>query len=319
MYAIELMVDMISYDHISLRWNVTPAPAGPVQFEILRSGTPTTGFESVGLSETPLHIDFINMMSRFRPVFYRVRAVIEGQAFESQVAGIDMPPEHTLMVLAKRERFQLAKYDGNPAWLYVRRQWGVKCPVCTTPTHGPVTDSCTRCYNTGIEGGFFPPVPIYVSFKGLNQERGQHMPTHVDQQRSNQLWTANWAMASSDDVLIEAGAPFLVWNVDSVARSAYNRSFLSQTLVCNTVERGHVYYDLPRPTAFQWPDPVSEVWYESFTPGEPAFDDLWAQRLKIYLDSNPTTLHDQVLEVPEMPKPVSVDAGDYDPFAGGFR
>lgn len=315
--AIALAVTMVSYDHVALRWSVTPLPSAAA-FDLYRSNNPTTGFELVTSGiDGATYTDLLNLRARFRPVFYMLKGLVDGEEVTSSVVGIEAEPNMTTLVLSKRERFQLAKNDGNAAWLYPKRKWGPKCSVCTTEAAQPLS-FCPRCYGTRYEGGFFPPVPLYVSFKRVTAERGGHQPTHVEERDTNSLWTANWALVSPEDVIIEAGPPNLVWIVEGVSRTAYNRSPLSQTLQVNTVERGHVYYDLPRP-AFAWPA-HEEIWYESFNDSDKGFDDMWSDRLKAYLATNPTTLHAPGIPAVAPAGPViQVDPGDYDPFGGGFR
>ena len=73
--------------------------------------------------------------------------------------------------IIRKEEMLMRKKTGTSGLLWKRRHWGALCE-CVDPDSGMAMDShCLQCYGTGIDGGYFAPVPYIVSFnEGLARQ-----------------------------------------------------------------------------------------------------------------------------------------------------
>jgi hypothetical protein len=269
---------------VSLRWEYTGvAPLqGPVR--VYRSNNAVTGFEPVGETSQVVWIDPVDRLSRFNSWYYRVEATTAtGAALSSPVATLQDLTDRTVLRLQKRERFQLAKYDGDGVWLYPRRRTGTPCPRCVPQGQAALGElglQCTVCFNTGIEGGYYPPVPIYWAQQTLHSEGSNLLENRVkDSNNGGNAWTSNWTLVHPEDLLREANPPNNIWKVTGTQASERRGSTLRQIFTFNEVDRSQPYYQLPVPD-FTFPDPAA-LFFQSWD--GPDCDERWAQAIQAYL------------------------------------
>lgn len=248
----------VTFNRVALRWETDEEVPEGLTYTLWRSET-LTGFEQVAETERQVHVDRVNLLSKNRNVQYQVRVTVNGLELRSNVADLFGPENDDAIRFQKRERFQLAKYDGTPALLYSRRTFGPRCPRCTAvKTAGDMGLNCTRCYGTGFDRGFYPPVPIYVAPHALDNTSSNLEREIIRESSPGQFWTSNWAEIGDGDVIIDQTTPNTIWIVGSVQATARFKHWVRQLFTAKEATRGGPLSNLPVPV-FPWPR-REEMW-----------------------------------------------------------
>lgn len=88
------------------------------------------------------------------------------------------------------------KGDGREGLLIKRRNWGERCPKCLDYDTGEVTDSkCPVCYGTGIQYGYFDPVPFWTK------------PDPYERETQNQ--EGRGMVEPNDRIALALGSPYI--------------------------------------------------------------------------------------------------------------
>jgi hypothetical protein len=298
---IELRTIFASYDKVALRWSLDEPVRQVVTFEVWRSESSTTGFVRVGVTRSLVWVDRVNLLAKFKPMYYQVRALIANHPAVSNTAAITNAPDETVLRFQRRERFQLGKYDGVPAFVYTRRRTGQVCPRCVGDKEmGDLGVDCMTCFGTGFRGGYYPPVPIYVAHQDLKTEGSNIQQNYVKDSSSTNLWTSNWTIMSPEDVVIEMSPPNQVWRVTGMQKSERFRAPSRQIFTANEADKGHAIYRLPIPD-FDWPD-RREIFFQDFDNDPPRdFDTMWQERLDAYVQD--TDVRDENEPAPQYDQP----------------
>jgi hypothetical protein len=98
--------------------------------------------------------------------FYRVQATLNGDVFYSEPTATGPIPNFRDWRLAaelfRKSRLLYQRYNGMPCFLLKRKRFGEQCSHCKEFLTGAATDSnCVYCVGTGIDGGYFTPMPGY--------------------------------------------------------------------------------------------------------------------------------------------------------------
>jgi len=99
--------------------------------------------------------------------FYRVRYQHGPDwIYSDPVQGIgewDLRNYKLVHEICRKERL-VAKQLGMPGVLMKRREWGTPCTACLDPdTRQPTNHDCTVCYGTGIVGGYYAPIALWLT------------------------------------------------------------------------------------------------------------------------------------------------------------
>lgn len=267
---------------ILLRWEVDDDPGTVLTFSVYRSGSQHGNWSLIGTSLSPTYEDRFTPGAKFDPVYY----YIECEGVKSEVITVYDAPDIDTQVLAGRVRYQIARHNGNPAFLYQRRQFGPRCPDCFRAGQGSTNPQCPTCYGTGFEAGYWPGVPIYAARFQPSTEQGVMSQTQNIQAGSETLWVGHTVIVHAEDVIIEENVSRDGWIVQkNVTRSERYHHPISQRFDVNQIDRGHVLYRLPRP-AFSFP-PRKSI-YRGYNNGDPkGFDAQWRERLDAYAATLP--------------------------------
>jgi hypothetical protein len=310
---IDLDVVFSGYNRVALRW-VTNFPMAPgTSYEIWRSETRVTDFERIATTERQVFIDGPNLMGKFKRANYQVRF----SNVNSNIAETAGEPGDDVYRFERRERFQLAKYDGVPAFLYVRRRTGKPCPVCVgAKEHADMGNDCTTCFGVGIAGGYHTPIPIYMKFSSLDTGGSNQQEIMVKDNSSTNLETSNYSILVAGDVVVEAGPPNMVWIVTGTQASARRRSAIKQIFTANEGDRGSALYHLPFPD-FPWQDRRDMFFFDWAEPPQDFFT-VFEEKVAEYV----SRIKDQDLRYPDEPAPVvkqhDQPAGKRNPAKGAF-
>jgi len=133
--------------------------------KIFRSYSPDQDFEEVASVDYPttyFRDAEVNVTSFWREVYYRVTAVIQGQAYDSSVQGLN-PAFAAIAKEMIRRTDILLRFAGVPAMVYLRRH-GERCPVCWDSVLQKVTSSkCLTCFSTSYMGGYYDPILTLIN------------------------------------------------------------------------------------------------------------------------------------------------------------
>lgn len=159
------------------RWFEDPLPHR-FQLQVSRNPTQTGSWTSVGLPALDadrLTDDTQRNWARCRDVWYRIQL----RPFNDEIYY--SPPiqpgnllDHRMWRISRdmirKEMLRANRYTGTQSIYLKRRRYGTPCPRCTDKaTKETKTSLCTRCYNTGLDGGYFAAVRnIFVTY-GLTQ------------------------------------------------------------------------------------------------------------------------------------------------------
>lgn len=282
MIEINLKTVFVSYDRIAMRWSLSEPVFEPITFEVWRSGTTTTGFEKVGETLSTVYQDRHNMLAKYKPTYYKIRAVVNGNTVESNVAAYQNESNEEVARLQKRERFQLAKYDGIPAFVYPRRRTGKKCPRCVgDKMMGNLGNQCQLCFDTGFLKGYYPPIPIYIARTSLDGAGANIQENYVKEASSDNFWTSNYTDIEPEDVVIEMVPPNNIYRVTGVQTSERRRASVRQIITANEADKGVSLHYLPIPD-FPWPD-RSEIYWGDWSDPPQDFDTIFFERLDAYV------------------------------------
>lgn len=307
----------VAFDRLALRWTFSKNILFPVQYTVWRSENATGGFVPVATNLDQLtYVDAINNQSKFKPLYFYVTYTYNGLEVRSNIASVLNAPNIDVTRLQKRERFQLGKFDGVPAFLYTRRRSGPPCPRCTTSNKamGDVGVDCQLCFGTGIEGGYYPPTPVYLAKQVLNTKGASLLESRVKETSNSNLWTSNWTIINPEDVLIEMVPPNVIWHVTGVQMSERRRAGVRQLLTANETDKGSVTSFLPIPTNFIFPD-REDIFMFNWE-GED-FDELFRRLTDEYNEANPRNFAANKSNIPATQQPTS-PPGQKDPITGFF-
>lgn len=248
-----LKVVFVTYNRVAMVWETDePVPPGTV-FTVGRSEADIVDFKTIATTGKMAYIDRVNLMTKNRNMSYRVSFWVNGEEV-SATADIYGTPSDEVIRLQKRERFQLMKYDGVPAYLYIRHSLGPDCPVCVgAKEHGEMGNNCTRCFGTGKDHGFHTPIPIYIAYHSLEGVGENLQENYVKEPGNTTFWTSNWCNMDPSDIIIEAAPPNTVYRVTGVQQSMRRRAIVRQIISANVADKGTAVYHLPIPD-FPWPE-----------------------------------------------------------------
>lgn len=206
------------FHYVALEWTI-PAEWGDCIFDVYHSSTESGNY--VKINPTPLSgnslVDYSTQdYSKFRNGFYVVEASLLGPSparMRSAPATWKNQRSDWVQIRAveiqRREDILLRKFTGVKSYLFKRRTYGMRCTNCWDARSETVTkDKCTVCFGTSFQGGYFPPIPLFVQYEATPSNV---MKTYFGRFEPNQIgaWTISIPEVASDDILIRTGD----WNV----------------------------------------------------------------------------------------------------------
>lgn len=219
--AIRVRVYPRWYHYVAMEWTV-PAEWGDCVFNVYHSATEIGNYSKI--NQAPINgnslIDYTAQdYSKFRNGYYIVEAILLGAsnaAMRSKPVTWHNTRRSWVDIRAtdiqRRENVLLRKFTGVKSYLFKRRTYGLRCSNCWDAKSETVTkDHCTVCFGTSFEGGYFPPIPLFVQYEPTPSNV---MKTYFGRFEPNQIgaWTIAMPDISSDDIVIRTGD----WNVYKV-------------------------------------------------------------------------------------------------------
>lgn len=155
--------------------------AGPHSFLLQRSNDPNARgvWTDIGLPafdvETLVDEDK-RVWARRADVWYRVVLTSQLAVYRSRPIQAGNLLNHREWRLTReiirKEELRHRRYASTPCVYLRRKRYGAKCPRCAHAATGePTTDRCSRCWGTGIDGGYLTPMrDVWVTL-GLTSRR----------------------------------------------------------------------------------------------------------------------------------------------------
>lgn len=150
------------------------------------------------------------LFGKGRDLFYRVKLKAGGKVYYSDATqtGIDYD-KSTWLKFKEMYRLAVLTYKNTPdrisSCLLKRRHWGVRCHNCVDDGTGYVQkERCLVCFGTGIVGGYYPPVPVYVQ-EQIKQKRAKWAGSQAiyDQDKRHEATMIAFPVAPEErDVLV---------------------------------------------------------------------------------------------------------------------
>lgn len=171
---IEVHFHLVAQNAVFISWalNREFRQPGPYVFTLYRSRSSTGDAkkEVASVVDQPFMYDYNPMFGTHeKSVYYAVKLKDgTGAEYWSQWAPVEQYWEHKDWLLAReiirKETLLMKKRVGVKGFLLKRKTYGDPCMDCTDPNTGSVTNpSCAGCYGTGIEGGYYSPLELWVT------------------------------------------------------------------------------------------------------------------------------------------------------------
>lgn len=198
---------------ITLQWSVSNIPAGYTEHvTVQRSESPEGPWETLQreISGAEYFQDYdARLMNSTATVYYRLEIELRHStspsiALTSSVEWLRQKPTAIAREINRREQILLSKYAGEPAFLFIRRTWGAPCSACYDPAlQKTLTSDCRKCFNTGIAGGFFAPIELYIS-RSPSGKMIQDLGLYKVENDQTIFWTSSTPTIKPGDLLVDS-------------------------------------------------------------------------------------------------------------------
>jgi hypothetical protein len=233
----------------NLQWTVvaSAAGAGPFNFTVLRSGSPTGSFETVASSlgdvytyrdTTPL------LVGNDKVVYYQI---VSG-AFSSRVVSSMMAlPRQKFLIWRKiinDEKVMLSKGNGIPVAIFKRKHWGPRCTTCIDPkTLRILVKNCLSCFGTTFEGGYFSPVPTLAKIAPSAPGTDFTTDTSVPEVEAANMFLHPFPLVRRGDIVVEP-ATNIRWEIVSEQPTEILRNPVHQDINISRLPPADLIYHL---------------------------------------------------------------------------
>lgn len=190
-----------------LVWDLHPlfSPSTPITFTVRASRSGTGDWYDVA-TITDNYYYFIDsnrwVWAKDVRIHYQVEITdADGEVYQSAATRAygTLSKEDRLKaqhIVEKEDRILYQKKAGVQGQLFKRRHWGEGCTECTDFDTGESSDSkCGRCFGTGLAGGYFPPVEVWMLLKadsGRRQKQEDSLGTVENQVKNGRTLACPW-------------------------------------------------------------------------------------------------------------------------------
>lgn len=241
------------YKEISMEWTV-PSSWGNVLFNVYFSPVEDAEFEK--LNTQPLSANFFvdtetREYSKFAHGFYVIEAILRdrgditvrsdpmtwqtGQRRWVQLRSIE---------IQRREYWLLSRFNGAKSYIFRRKTFGKRCPICwNTKLEKVMDDHCPNCLGTSFDGGYFEPAPLYINYFPTNNNQ---VDTYYGKQEPDQQaggWTISMPEIRPRDVIVRTSD----WNmyvVENMTPTELQTHTVKQTIALTQLSKSTVEYKL---------------------------------------------------------------------------
>lgn len=154
-------------------------------------------------------------------LYYRIKAVFGNNEVWSDVFYSDYTISPEVKFIYKEDSFFLRKYIDDPIQIFLKKWSGPTCSNCyDLIKERQIRQSCSNCYGTGIQGGYYGPFHSYWQ-RGLRPEAILLAPeTKLRIVAGNAAWTLNFPPISPDDIIycVREG---LIYKANRITKPAF--------------------------------------------------------------------------------------------------
>ena len=191
--------------------------------------------------------DYINLLSMYRTVFYRVYIVVGATRYTSDVATVVRGLRRDEFLRRRKilydEEIVLRKFSGIKIAILKRRHTGERCNVCYDPNTRNVTKSnCSVCYGTGFKNPYFEP---FITYGARTPEtKGVEEQNDGNEKDMSRMQILDYPTVSPQDIVID-----LKWNdrykVMGIEQTEMRREMVHQELSLTKLARTSPEYFYP--------------------------------------------------------------------------
>lgn len=247
---IRITVNRVTGRAVSIDWSELPMkyfPNSDSEAYLEMSDSPTSEFEiveTITRDHPPTFLDKETILNYFRTpvIYYRLRfpdvhkiSNIFSSEKQPNLYGAEISRRHAIML---REG-----HSGNLMYLFIKRKSKEQCPYCFDTIRGQRSMvNCKHCMNTGFIGGYYDPLPLYVSVSPENVSINQPLDgTAIS--ANLQCWTTGFPRINMGDVFVDAGTRE-VWVVQQVSLTTHKRTPTKQDFILKYQEDDLYIFDI---------------------------------------------------------------------------
>lgn len=147
------------------------------------------------------------------------------------------------MYIVDEHLFAFRHVFGIPAFLYKKKNEGVRCTNCWDSVLKRVTKSnCTSCFGTGFLQGYYPSIPIWIDLNP-DPSAAQIADFGVKEPGQTDCLFIHYPLLQLGDIILELES-FRFWRVVNDRTSEKNRNTLLQVARLDEVNRSDVEQSL---------------------------------------------------------------------------
>jgi len=236
------------YKHIAVEWFV-PADWGNCVFNIYFSQVEDGDFEKLNaqpITGTYLLDNGTQEYRKFNRGFYVVEAILLDKgsvSIQSEVVTWDTNQHRFVQLrsieIQRREYILLSKFNGAKSYVFRRKTYGQRCPVCWNSVIEKITkDHCTVCMGTGFNGGYFEAAPCFINY---DSNPNSNLKTYFGVFEPSQLgaWTISLPEIRPDDVVLQAGT-WDIFRVDGVTPTVLQSQVVRQIMKLTQLSKNDI-------------------------------------------------------------------------------
>lgn len=201
----------------------------------------------------------VNLLSKFRDLFWRIRAVNGGTTREfgsedfakylagdiTHVGGVTLEAPPDMDVLEARDRIQcvLSAEDGREVVALNRKSYGQYCPDCYNMLQRRRTRSrCETCFDTSYAGGYWRPQRTRMM--EFNPDGKQRALGLMELEPNQKRFMFNYApRLGLGDVVVEIRGKR--WRVDRIDETDARTALVYQLVTMHELSKDQIEYDIP--------------------------------------------------------------------------
>lgn len=253
-------VDNLMTDGALIFWDLSAVPPGGVPEYTAEWGRtingPWTPVDSPPVFDTYFLLDMgQHLHAKELDLYYRVRLDTGLHTLVSEPVRADggMPKRDWLnaRAIVRKEYLNMVKGPGGiRGCLLKRRNWGERCRTCTDhDTGAPSQGKCLECFNTGIVGGYYPPVDYWILPTPAPKKTTRNTNSGMATMEDLQARCVAYPMLSPGDVWCsnETGRRYLLGDGSKtiqILTQIRNKPLILQA-VLGLAPASHIVYDVP--------------------------------------------------------------------------
>ena len=193
--------------------------------------------------EDPIPMIGYTVNSKFQPV-------IEPETFHTILTSEgDFEQKRRILLRRKllREHYIYFKLKGITVYVIKRKHWGVDCDCKDPLTKGQTLYACTKCYGSGLKGGFYTPIQTKAVFHEGPIKSDTNQTGNTTQTDVTALLMAS-PQLHKDDIIVEASTNRR-WLVKQPLNPEIKRALVTQQAQVSELSRDSIEHTIPIPGA----------------------------------------------------------------------